>query len=797
MKNYIKAIGLAVMGLCFGSSFGQTAILTENFSALSTGNSTSTTGSSATFDGNDNFPTVVRAYQAGGSVKLGTGSLTGSITSEELDLSVNGGKITVKFDVKGWTTVEGSIRVSLDGQSQTVTYTAKMADSFQTLTVNFTGGTSTSTVKIETTAKRAFIDNVSVSPTITTWNGSAWSAGAPTATADAIIKGNYNTTTNGTIAVKNLSIESGNITILNNGLNVTGTLLKTGGSIDVSNGGVTFSGTASQTIPAGFFVNNTIKDLTSSNSIQLSLNGAISLKGVLNVTSGTLVTNGNLTLKSSAEGSARIAPVSGTITGQVTVERFIPKGKRAFRFLTPSVSTTNFISNSWQVATHITGSQTATNGFDQTTTGNPSLFTYENSIASGSGWKAVENTNATNLLAGNGYRLLVRGNRSVDLGQSSATEMNNAITLSAKGAILTGDVVFNAASSPAINATENAVTNGFSLIGNPYVSPVDWHAVAKSGMEDVYYTWDPNMGTASQRGRYVAYSQTNGLSNLAESQVNQFIQPGQAFFVKNSVLGTPGTITFSESNKSSEFTQIFRNSNENSRLKISVFETSEVALGAPIDGTVAIFGSNFSNEIGLGDVEKMLSSGEHLALERNNKTLAIEALGEANSDSDLFIKTIQFQGNKTFTFKITATNFSENTEALLIDNYLNSETEINLSQDNFIDFATTSEANSFSSDRFKIVFRGPALGNGDWNKTALKIYPNPIENGQINIALPETINGKIDVNLHNLVGQKIYNSTFEGQKMITLIPDLQMSKGIYIIEIVNGNKSLKQKIAVK
>jgi len=80
MKNYIKAIGLAVMGLCFGSSFGQTAILTENFSALSTGNSTTTTGSSAVFNGNDNFPTVLRAYQAGGSVKLGTGSAIGSIT---------------------------------------------------------------------------------------------------------------------------------------------------------------------------------------------------------------------------------------------------------------------------------------------------------------------------------------------------------------------------------------------------------------------------------------------------------------------------------------------------------------------------------------------------------------------------------------------------------------------------------------------------------------------------------------------------------------------------------------------
>src|SRR5690606_17265282 len=53
----------------------------ESFDDITAGNSTSSGGSNSQWNGNDNFPTVVRAYQAGGAVRLGTGSDNGSITS--------------------------------------------------------------------------------------------------------------------------------------------------------------------------------------------------------------------------------------------------------------------------------------------------------------------------------------------------------------------------------------------------------------------------------------------------------------------------------------------------------------------------------------------------------------------------------------------------------------------------------------------------------------------------------------------------------------------------------------------
>jgi hypothetical protein len=144
-----------------GGGGGGVTLLNEDFASLSSGNSTSTTGSSSTWSGNTNLPTVSRGYQAGGAVKLGTSSAIGSITTKPLDLSSGGGAFTVSFKVKGWTTVEGDFTVTATGlASQTVTYTNVMAGTFETKTVSFAGGTANSTVTIATTAQRAYLDDL-------------------------------------------------------------------------------------------------------------------------------------------------------------------------------------------------------------------------------------------------------------------------------------------------------------------------------------------------------------------------------------------------------------------------------------------------------------------------------------------------------------------------------------------------------------------------------------------------------------------------------------------------------------
>lgn len=138
--------------------------LFEDFSSITAGNSTTSTGSNSAWAGNDNFPTVERAYQAGGAIKLGSSSVGGSITSKVLDLSANGGFVRVTLKVKGWSTVEGSIVVTVGDQEETIEYTSVMTDSFEPIEATFANaGATNSQVTITHSTKRGFIDDIQIS----------------------------------------------------------------------------------------------------------------------------------------------------------------------------------------------------------------------------------------------------------------------------------------------------------------------------------------------------------------------------------------------------------------------------------------------------------------------------------------------------------------------------------------------------------------------------------------------------------------------------------------------------------
>ncbi len=136
-------------------------VLSEDFASITSGNSTSASGSATAWAGNSNFPTGTNDFQAGGAVRLGSGGAAGSITSKTLDLSA--GAFDVSFDVKGWTTIEGGITVTVTGQAaQTVTYASAMSGSFENKVLRFSAGTAATTITLATTAKRAFLDNIIV-----------------------------------------------------------------------------------------------------------------------------------------------------------------------------------------------------------------------------------------------------------------------------------------------------------------------------------------------------------------------------------------------------------------------------------------------------------------------------------------------------------------------------------------------------------------------------------------------------------------------------------------------------------
>jgi len=400
---------------------------------------------------------------------------------------------------------------------------------------------------------------------------------------------------------------------------------------------------------------------------------------------------------------------------------------------------------------------------------------------------------------------LVRGDRTAtNITVASADAMNAAITLSATGTLRTGEVALSSSSTPAINNTANTTTADYSLVGNPYQSAVDWNAVTKNGIEGSYYAWDPNMGTTGvQRGRYVVF---NGTTNdNVSSQVGRYIQPGQAFFVKNTVSGTAGTLTFQEAHKASTNANVFRTAYQTesanfASLSMQLYDPNELALGGyPIDATKAVFSSDYTNEIGLGDATKLEAAGENIAWFRNNTKLAIDAAAPVTTSDELVLKTLRLGANKNYTFKIQTTNFDTALTPYLVDNFLNTQTEITTSQAFLASFATTSNVASYSENRFKVVFSpSSALSNDQWDAKTLRIYPNPVVDNQFTIGVSSSITDKVAITIYNIIGQSVYKvSATPINNSILVQPNVELKAGVYMVEMTNNGKTNTQKIIVK
>lgn len=681
--------------------------------------------------------------------------LNGTATSNPATLTVNASVGTPVFTL-------GATSTRCGGGAGTVTYTATASNNTSLTysldatslgagnTINSsTGavtyvGTYTGTAVITATATGCngptsathtvtISNNQWTGTTSTNWStGSNWSCGtAPVSGENVVIPNTTNKPVlSADVTVGNLNLQSGaTITIGANTFTVGGAITGTGTFKGSSSSNLTVSGTGtlnfSQT--AG---ENSLRDLTVSSTGTVTLGNALDVYRVLTSTAGTLNTGDVLTLKStSILNTARVAPVSGTITGNVTVERFIP-AKRAFRFLAPPATTTSMatgsIRDNWMegtnnpppaytggnfdpnpgYGTHITGSGLASDSMDVTLTNNPSLFTYNNATQN---WEAVYNTHGS-LKTGSAYRLLVRGSRAVDLSNNAATPDNTV--LRTKGTLTTGTVIFNTNSTPALNNTDKF----FSFIGNPYASPIDWDQMVANivtpgpgtaaNVEPSYWTWDPNLNV---RGAYCAYNAIYGVNqyydygtNTSISDVNKYIQSGQSFFVRTN--GSNPSLQVLESYKGAVNTFVFRGSSTMTRMSIKLLLNTSGGSRNTADAATVYFDNSFSSSIGKEDVTKFANQDENMSIYSNGLSLSMEGRASVGAGDTVKLKMSQYRQNNYY-FSIDAGNFDPSLSAVLKDAYLNTETPVYLGGNTLINFTTTSDAASTSADRFMIVFR--------------------------------------------------------------------------------------------
>ncbi|MGV1012095.1 MAG: T9SS type A sorting domain-containing protein [Flavobacterium sp.] len=517
------------------------------------------------------------------------------------------------------------------------------------------------------------------------------------------------------------------------------------------------------------------KDLTINAGKTLTLEAGKKL-----TVSGNLVNNGTIVFKSDATATAMFDVFNGSQSGSgsVTVERFIP-AKRAYRFVSSPITTTTTIKENWQenasstagLGTQITGTGGATNGFDATASNNPSMFTFDNGA-----WAEVTNTNVNVLNAGTPYRLMVRGDRTTDLTTNTPTA--TATTLRATGTLKTGNF------TPTINQT----ADGFSLVGNPYQAPIDIKAIltASSNMNaGVVYYWDPTLNT---RGGYVTRDLIAN-SNDVISTFNQYVQPGQAVFVKRDNTANVASVSIAESNKSvaNGSAGLFRSAttNEYGLLRVNLQANVNNQWQA-IEGALALFNPLFTTNVTQEDATKMSNLDEEVSFVQNSTALAIACQPNPSITDELPIKFNNIR-HSNYQWQFELDNYNGATP-YLFDAQNNTFTVI--SNGTIVPFT----ADATTANRFKIVFQNAALNNPEF-ATTIVMYPNPAKNGSG--FLLQGVSPKSSVVLYTTLGQSIAVSTTEYESGLQVTPKTLISSGVYIVSITTEGKTSQVKWIVE
>lgn len=615
---------------------------------------------SGAFSGIGNFASTSTVTFAG------TTSMTGAGTKNFVNIIVNNGASfspSVSYTVTGDITVNGTFAdpnnshsVIFDGNT-TISGTPTLlvidgatinASKSVTANCNLTldntligNGTFTSTATVTFTgltmsgAGTKTLNNVIVGTGTFTPNASYSISGNMTVNG-TLVAGNGTTTFNGTTAITgagaatfnfltitgSLTSSAGTISVVRDFTN-NGTFLHNNGTVSLSTAGtalIRLQGTNS--IVFNNLIVNAVGGITPDVTNAIDANRTVDIEGALSFGEANAVIDADgaagssvFRFISSADNTAkdgRIAPITFTtsnITGNFIFQRFVSSENRIYRYIaSPVVGATVAQLKS---ALPVTG--TFTDPSDENSTPacvdciktNPSLFFYNSGTnayvafpSSGVSSSAATFTNGT------GYSTFFR---------HTGTGAVGDVTINFRG---------TNPSTTGVSLPVSAAANGFSLVGNPYPSPIVWDGGAgwaKTNIADVIVVRDNASGV----------HQSHGTAD------NFIIAPGQSFWVQSTASGA--ALTINENAKSTSGNYSFYRTEQpivdqmELELTKSTSGITDNARISIVSGSSTLYdafdGTKFDNSIDNGSTVTQVHDISFVSTDASPKMLGIQSIG--------------------------------------------------------------------------------------------------------------------------------------------------------------------------
>ncbi len=561
--------------------------------------------------------------------------------------------------------------------------------------------------------------------------------------------------TGGTGVVTNLVINAGaSLELSGSTLEITGSITG-GGIIDATDGTIVMNGPSSQSINPSHFLDNTIRNLEIDNNSGVTLTGPLSLTGILRVQNGSLASGGNLTLISTASGTALIdGSGSGTVTGNVTMQRYIPSAF-GYKYLSSPFqsSTVNELNDELDLAA----------GF-------PVLYSYnEGSVTSG--WVDY-NTPGDPLTPLSGY----------------------AANFGSSGAQMTADMtgtVTNGALFSTFTNHNNTYTKGFNLAGNPYPSPINWNASAgwtKTNIDNALYFFRAST-TDEYGGTYSTY--INGISS--DGLASPVIASMQGFFihVSDGAFPVTGTLGLDNRVRLTTLTPLLAKSDEEAPSGILKLTASFASDPLSSDPSVIYFdekaGSGFDAML---DALKLMNTDYYVpnlySVGSDGKKLSINALPPSNDTLrviPLGLKT-DIDGDVVFRLEEMPDEIT-GARIYLLDKLTQVETEMSEGSE----YHVSLEPGDYSG-RFFLNMRSTATSVTD--PVADELFTAYSSKGSLRTIIKTEITGPGNLAVINLTGQTVFVERIPDNGYHEFYPGLK--EGIYIVTFTSSNYRGSKKI---
>ncbi len=554
--------------------------------------------------------------------------------------------------------------------------------------------------------------------------------------------------------------------------------------------------------------NRTLKDLRVNRDAKLTLGNWLFITAgtngsdygkvqVVDSTSASseLATGNFLILQANSAGFAQVDVTDGVISGNMHVQTYFDgtHGRR-YRFLSPQVTNGNVYSlrdsgsvvsaatgikelvNNWgiQITGKLGANSTDDTSFDVSTTKNPSAFEFIEANAGSTGlgtgndagWKPLHSGKQT-LVNGKGYRILVRGDRTIELTGTSGNASDNIETTTQ----ITGEYVGASKTITLYNSGTSAANNGVNFIGNPYPATIDWDAVysnnSSSGVDPTYVIYDNTSGSYAS---YNASSATGTASNLISS--------GQGFLVYTTTNNASLVIDESCKDVSGLGDRFFKKIRTN-HLAIKMEKDAN-----NFDRTILYFLPGSTTTYDKYDAGHIKNSSVNLAsvdIQNNYYNInCLDTLGVTKSVPLTFDGTAI--GTYTMSFEDCGTFW--NHDIFLVDNY--NKTTTKMDDVTKYSFSITSDPFSAQNGRLTVMFAPKeASATSKINKgQGIVISPNPI-NDKINLNIKEGVS--YDFEITNIEGKVIKSGKLDRNSKS--INANSLTNGIYFITLNSNSET--------